>query len=153
MSPANPIKVKVLYVEDEDATRLYITRILDSSLVDAHMAANEQEAIKKLTEEDYDLVVLDWWLVDPDTLKVTTSEGILEWMKAHKYRALPLVFTSDKTGLDESRTGGIPVLRKEHKDVLHSQVQKAAEAKLEASRALKGIRDIMQRMTSNVNVD
>jgi DNA-binding response OmpR family regulator len=56
---------KILYVEDDDDTRNLVGMILKSHGYDVVTAYNGREGLKKLEENDIDLVILDIML--PDT--------------------------------------------------------------------------------------
>lgn len=145
-------KLKVLYVEDDDTSRLLLRELLDDGLgIEARTANSVREALELLQIHDFDILILDWWLQDPDTLENLTSETIIRWLIDNKYKAMPVVFTSDKVFAEQAMIFGVPILRKDHKDFLMGKVREAVEAKKSIATALGNIRDTLKRMTDNGN--
>lgn len=92
-------KLKVLLIEDEEASAQLAFSFLNPKKCDIHRVKNGREAISKLMEQPYDLIVLDWEMPiknGGDVLMI--SEFILE--KSKEKGRIPLVLY---TGIDASK--------------------------------------------------
>jgi CheY-like chemotaxis protein len=144
----NP-SIKLLYVEDEDVMRSIVMRMFaGNSAIDAMAVRRASDAIELMEKEDFDIIILDWWLQDPDTMEIRTSEEILNWMNSHNYFALTVVFTS--TDIDEKVTNGVAVIRKDLRDMLRRKIEEVVDQKKTAVEALDMIRKTLNRMTIGV---
>ena len=100
-SPAKDIsKLKLLIVEDEAVNRMVLTEFLQEWGIAADEAVNGEEAIKKVQQADYDVVLMDIRM--PIVDGYTATEKIRSFPQ-NKYKQLPIIaFTADITSTKQT---------------------------------------------------
>ena len=89
--------VKILVVDDNDVTRLYISRQLQQQNYQVVLANNGREALEYLQSEPFDLVLLD--VVMPEI----NGYQVLQHLKADSdLRAIPVIMISSVDDLDRA---------------------------------------------------
>lgn len=63
-------KHRILFVDDEESIRNLVKRILQMAQYEVDLAANGEEAIKKVSENSYDVVITDLMMEKVDGLEV-----------------------------------------------------------------------------------
>ncbi len=82
---------KVLIVDDEEVLRMLIEDTLeDLENVEIHTAENGAEALTKLSEQLYDLVILDYMMPE------MTGIEVLEALDAEQKNAMPIMMLTAK---------------------------------------------------------
>ncbi|AIQ69687.1 response regulator transcription factor [Paenibacillus graminis] len=82
---------KVLIVDDEEVLRMLIEDTLeDLEHVEIHTAENGAEALTKLSEQLYDLVILDYMMPE------MTGIEVLEALDAEQKNAMPIMMLTAK---------------------------------------------------------
>ena len=102
---------RVLAVEDHPALGNVIRAVLNHSLIDATILTTGEEALKRLTTEAYDLILLDINLPGISGIEVCRR------LKANpKLRHLPVIFVSGETAVaykeEAKRLGALDYIAK-----------------------------------------
>jgi CheY-like chemotaxis protein len=97
---------KILVVDDDDAIRTMVERVLRREQYDVESARDGYEAIEKLTRNDYATVLLDLMMPRVD------GHGVLRFLETELQRAAPqvIVMTANIQGANESAAAK-PVVR------------------------------------------
>ena len=98
-------KPKILVVDDDDAIRAMVERILKREHFDVESARDGFEAIEKLTHNDYSAILLDLMMPRVD------GQGVLRFLEEKKKTEAPVILmTANVHGAHETaRTA--PVFR------------------------------------------
>lgn len=92
-----PAAVKILVVDDNDVTRLYISRQLQQQNYQVILANDGREALQRLQDEPFDLVLLD--VVMPEI----NGYQVLQQLKANPdLRTIPVIMISAVDDLDRA---------------------------------------------------
>lgn len=78
-------KHRALVVDDDEAIRVMVSRILEREKFEVDCAKDGFDAIECIREHDYQLIVLDIMMPRIDGL------GVVRYLRAHKPHALPRV--------------------------------------------------------------
>lgn len=105
MSEQQPRK-KVLVVDDDDAIRMMVERVLKREHYDVESARDGYEAIEKLTRNDYATVLLDLMMPRVD------GHGVLRYLEETREVPKPfvIVMTANMQGASET-VSARPVFR------------------------------------------
>lgn len=105
MSEQQPRK-KVLVVDDDDAIRTMVERVLKREQYDVESARDGYEAIEKLNRNDYATVLLDLMMPRVD------GHGVLRYLEENREVPKPfvIVMTANMQGASETATAR-PVFR------------------------------------------
>ncbi|SDB99303.1 Response regulator receiver domain-containing protein [Paenibacillus sp. UNCCL117] len=89
---------KILLADDEEALRFLLTETLADEGYDIMEAADGQEAVELLSENDYDLVILDYMMPE------RTGVEVCEWLRSQpgSNRNAPVILLTAKA-LDKDR--------------------------------------------------
>jgi CheY-like chemotaxis protein len=101
----NP-KQKILVVDDDDAIRAMVERILRREHFDVESARDGFEAIEKLTHNDYGAILLDLMMPRVD------GQGVLRFLEEKKAQATPsvILMTANLQGAHDTASAA-PVFR------------------------------------------
>jgi len=80
---------KILIITNEDGTRKKLHRMLTEAGFATDVAANGAVAKERLSEDDYDVALVDLQMQDIDDVQVSS----LEWMQIHAPNVIPIVLT------------------------------------------------------------
>lgn len=145
--------IRVLYVEDEAAMRIFLGRSFKKDgPVHISTASTAKEAIELIndaheSENMYDIVVLDWWVQDPVDLSMKTTKSVIRHIQDNRILTMMVVFTSDTTkNVNEDVTLGVPVIRKDFQLDLKRRIDEVAISKLNLLEAMKEIRSLTDRL-------
>lgn len=94
----------ILVVDDDDAIRTMVERVLRREQFEVEGARDGYEAIEKLTRNDYGTVLLDLMMPRVDGL------GVLRFLETHPVPAKVIVMTANTQGGSEA-AGAKPVFR------------------------------------------
>lgn len=146
----NNTKIKVLYVEDEAITRSFLRDVLQQDSIEVFTAKTVPSAIAAIDESvlagcSFDVIVLDWWVQDPDDYEMKTTESVLRHLSENRIMALTVVYTSDSE-VDESKTLGVPVIRKGNHDFLKRNIERIINEKKNLLLTLKSIRSSINKI-------
>jgi len=136
--------VRILFVEDDSVFKAIISDFFaGNEKVYVRVASSIDEAMETLSSEDlyYDIVVLDWWMTHPKTLRQETTKGIIQYLKEKESAALMVVFTSYDHETTTEDTLGVPVVGKNLRSYLKEQIDIAIRSKGEIVEALKVIQE------------
>lgn len=89
-------KQKILVVDDDDAIRTMVERILRREQFDVEGARDGYEAIEKLTRNDYGTILLDLMMPRVD------GHGVLRFLETHPAPARVIVMTANTQGGSEA---------------------------------------------------
>jgi CheY-like chemotaxis protein len=105
LSEQQPRK-KVLVVDDDDAIRTMVERVLKREQYDVESARDGFEAIEKLTRSDYATVLLDLMMPRVD------GHGVIRYLEESREvpRPFVIVMTANERGATETTNAG-PVFR------------------------------------------
>jgi CheY-like chemotaxis protein len=81
-------KKKVLVVDDDDAIRMMVERVLRREHFDVESARDGFEAIEKLTRNDYTTVLLDLMMPRVD------GHGVLRYLETERHEYPPVIVMS-----------------------------------------------------------
>jgi CheY-like chemotaxis protein len=97
---------KILVVDDDDAIRVMVERVLRREQYDVESARDGYEAIEKLTRNDYGTVLLDLMMPRVD------GHGVLRFLETERQDAAPrvIVMTANVQGASDTASG-TPVFR------------------------------------------
>lgn len=100
------LKKKVLVVDDDDAIRAMVERVLQREQFDVDSARDGHEAIEKLTRTDYSTVLLDLMMPRVD------GHGVLRFLEESREvpRPFVIVMTANLQGASETAAAR-PVFR------------------------------------------
>ncbi len=144
--------VRILFVEDDSVFKAVISEFFsDNEKVYVRVASSIEEAKNCLNASGvkYDIVVLDWWMTHPVTLKQETTLEIIKLLKERDSKALTVVFTSyDDTTTEH--TLGVPVVGKHLRTYLKEQIDIAVRSKKEIVEALKVIQESVDFLKSTL---
>jgi CheY-like chemotaxis protein len=102
---AHQVNKRILIVDDDDAIRAMVERILRREHYDVESARDGFEAIEKLTHNDYGTILLDLMMPRVD------GHGVLRFLETEKEAPPPvIVMTASPHGAQESGTAQ-PVFR------------------------------------------
>jgi DNA-binding response OmpR family regulator len=102
---SNPPSKKILIVDDDDAIRNMVERVLRREHFEVESARDGFEAIEKLSRNDYATVLLDLMMPRIDGI------GVLRFLETeHKAPPRVIVMTANLQGADETREAK-PVFR------------------------------------------
>ena len=95
--PQQTHKPRILVVDDDDAIRLMVERVLRREQFEVESARDGQEAIEKLTRNDYATVLLDLMMPRVD------GHGVLRYLESEREKAPKvIVMTADLHGAAET---------------------------------------------------
>lgn len=103
MSEQHP-KKKVLVVDDDDAIRMMVERVLKREHYEVESARDGFEAIEKLTRGDYTTVLLDLMMPRVD------GHGVLRYLEERPKAPAVIVMTANMQGANETASAR-PVFR------------------------------------------
>jgi two-component system response regulator ArlR len=87
---------RVLVVDDDDAIRMMVERVLRREKFEVEIARDGFEAIEKLSRNDYGTVLLDLMMPRID------GHGVLRFLDAEKEAPPVIVMTANLQGAEES---------------------------------------------------
>lgn len=99
-----PAKKKVLVVDDDDAIRVMVERVLKREQFEVESARDGFEAIEKLTRNDYATILLDLMMPRVD------GHGVLRYLEERPAAPSVIVMTANVNGAHETRDAR-PVFR------------------------------------------
>jgi len=99
-----PAKKKVLVVDDDDAIRVMVERVLKREQFEVESARDGFEAIEKLTRNDYATILLDLMMPRVD------GHGVLRYLEERPAPPSVIVMTANVNGAHETRDAR-PVFR------------------------------------------
>ena len=99
-----PAKKKVLVVDDDDAIRVMVERVLKREQFEVESARDGFEAIEKLTRNDYATILLDLMMPRVD------GHGVLRYLEERPAPPSVIVMTANLNGAHETRDAR-PVFR------------------------------------------
>jgi len=99
-----PAKKKVLVVDDDDAIRVMVERVLKREQFEVESARDGFEAIEKLTRNDYATILLDLMMPRVD------GHGVLHYLEERPAPPSVIVMTANVNGAHETRDAR-PVFR------------------------------------------
>ena len=98
-------KPKVLIVDDDDAIRVMVERVLKREHFEVESARDGFEAIEKLTHNDYGAILLDLMMPRVD------GQGVLRFLEEEKKTEAPVILmTANLQGAHETASTA-PVFR------------------------------------------
>ena len=97
-------KKRVLVVDDDDAIRMMVERVLKREQYEVESARDGFEAIEKLTRNDYATVLLDLMMPRVD------GHGVLRYLEEKPQPPSVIVMTANMQGASETATAR-PVFR------------------------------------------
>lgn len=103
MSEQHP-KKRVLVVDDDDAIRAMVERVLKREQYEVESAKDGFEAIEKLTRNDYTTVLLDLMMPRVD------GHGVLRYLEERPKAPAVIVMTANMQGAQETASAA-PVFR------------------------------------------
>ena len=100
------VKKRILVVDDDDAIRTMVERVLRREQFHVESARDGFEAIEKLSKNDYGTVLLDLMMPRVD------GHGVLRYLETERAEAAPrvIVMTANLAGASET-TAAKPVFR------------------------------------------
>ena len=96
MSEQHIPKKRVLVVDDDDAIRAMVERVLKREHYDVESARDGFEAIEKLTRNDYTTVLLDLMMPRVD------GHGVLRYLEERQKAPAVIVMTANMQGAHEA---------------------------------------------------
>jgi signal transduction histidine kinase/CheY-like chemotaxis protein len=96
------IKARVLVIDDEEALRIAVKRILELEGFFVGVAMNGTEGIKKISEEDYDLAVIDLKMPDMSGLDVLKE---IRRMRPNTVCLMATAYASYETAVEATKIG------------------------------------------------
>jgi CheY-like chemotaxis protein len=97
-------KKRVLVVDDDDAIRMMVERVLKREQYEVESARDGFEAIEKLTRNDYTTVLLDLMMPRVD------GHGVLRYLEERPKAPAVIVMTANMHSAQETASAG-PVFR------------------------------------------
>lgn len=85
MAELNELEPRVLVADDDDSIRKLMCTIVHRERLVVDCVADGEEAIQKLQEHEYAVILLDLMMPNVDGF------GVIAWMKAHPQRIKPVV--------------------------------------------------------------
>ena len=98
-------KKKVLIVDDDDAIRIMVERVLRREKFDVESARDGFEAIEKLTKNDYATVLLDLMMPRVD------GHGVLRFLESERPEAPPVIVMTANVPSAMATSSTAPVFR------------------------------------------
>lgn len=92
---------RILIVDDDEMVRIAVNELLRQEGYEVHSAAGGKEALEKLEDDIYDLIMLDIIMPEMDGIELCKKIRELE-----KYKEIPIIFLTAKS-LDKDRAQGI----------------------------------------------
>jgi CheY-like chemotaxis protein len=99
----------VLLVEDDAAYRMVVLSMLRKAGFTSSFAVDGDNAIQKLEQEKFDLIIIDYLLPGPNGLEV------IQWARDHEINIPALIITnypSDELNLSDNLIGNTNILPK-----------------------------------------
>jgi CheY-like chemotaxis protein len=128
---------RVLIVHDDPASRLTLQTVLEASGYNVDAAASAAEAVGKLEEGEYELVLSDLAMESPDAgLRVLAHARMMDYKPA---TALVTTYQDGKPSLTQKRNSflirpeGIPVLLGKVADLISERATRRLERQLRVS--------------------
>jgi CheY-like chemotaxis protein len=128
---------RVLLVDDDPASRLTLKTVLEASGYSVDTAASGAEAVGKLDEGEYELVLSDLAMESPEAgLKVLAHARMMEYKPA---TALITTYQDSKPSLTQKRNSflirpeGIPVLLSQVASLISDRATRRLERQLRVS--------------------
>jgi len=96
------VKPKVLVIDDEEALRIAVKRILEMEGFVVRLAMNGTEGIQRITEEDYDLAVIDLKMPDMSGLDVLKE---IRHQRPNTVCLMATAYASYETAVEATKIG------------------------------------------------
>ncbi|MEK7128407.1 MAG: response regulator [Patescibacteria group bacterium] len=118
------LKKRILFAEDDENNRKYITRFLLREGYEVETVKNGQELLEKLATEEFDAVIAD------NTMPVMSGIEALKKIRENaRFKNLPVIIQSGYEEIKETveRLGGIFIQKPFSFDEFKKEVEKALE--------------------------